>query len=125
MSRARLPASLEASALIRMAEAAGGFGMVLHKGEPDSGTILLVILENHGFGQEVANAFERLPRSDGTRGWDLARTQDAQNKAEFETYLARRMVQDRDLWVVELTIADGEQFILNLKNMENKTGFTG
>lgn len=114
MAADRLPAAMEASALIRLAEAQGGFGMVLHRGEPDSGTILIVILDNQGFGQTLARVFERLPKADGTRGWALAKEQDAENKQEFESYLTRRIAQDRDLWVVELTIAEGERFILNL-----------
>lgn len=109
MSPPRLPAALEVSALIRLAEASGGFSMVLRKGEPDSGTILVVILDNQGLGK----AFERLPQSDGTRRWTLAKQQDAEIKREFEEFLARRMAQDPDLWVIELTIADGERLILN------------
>ncbi|WP_421836492.1 DUF1491 family protein [Novosphingobium sp.] len=125
MSAARLPAALEATALIRLAEANGGFGMVLHRGEPDSGTIVIVILNNQGFGQTLARAFERLPRADGTRGWAQSKAQDPENKAEFEEYLKRRVAQDRDLWIVELTIAEGEQLILNLDTKENKPGFMG
>lgn len=125
MSAARLPAALEATALIRMAEANGGFGMVLHRGEPDSGTILIVILDNQGFGNTLARAFERRPQADGTRGWAIAKAQDIENKSEFEEYLTRRVAQDRDLWIVELTIAEGEHFILNLESGENKAGFMG
>ena len=125
MSTGRLPAGFEASALIRLAEANGGFGVVLHRGEPDSGTILIVILDNQGFGQTLARAYERLPKPDGTRGWAITKAQDAEKKDEFENYLTRRIEQDRDLWVVELTIAEGERFILNLGVDENKTGFMG
>ena len=125
MSGSRLPAALEVTALIRLVEAKGGFGMVVHRGEPDSGTILIVILDNQGFGQSSAQVYERLPRPDGTRGWTLSKSQDHQNKAEFEQYLHRRTVQDLDLWIVELTIAEGEQFIRNLEGMENKPGFMG
>lgn len=109
MSAPRLPAALEVSGMLRQAEAAGGFAMVLRKGEPDSGTILVVILDNQGLGQ----VFERLPQADGTRRWSLAKRQDVDMKQEFEAFLARRMAQDPDLWVIELTIADGERFILN------------
>lgn len=125
MSGERLPTALEAAALIRLAEAKGGFGMIVHRGEPNSGTILIVILDNQGFGQSNAQAFERLPRLDGTRGWTCSKMQDAKNKPEFEQYLTRRVAQDRDLWIVELTIAEGEQFIRNLEGMENKPGFMG
>ncbi|WP_298289585.1 DUF1491 family protein [Novosphingobium sp.] len=109
MSTPRLPAALEVSSMIRLAEAAGGFAMVLRKGEPDSGTILVVILDNQGLGQ----VFERLPQADGTRRWSLSKRQDPDIKQEFEAFLTRRMAQDPDLWVIELTIADGERFILH------------
>lgn len=125
MSAVRLPAALEATSLIRTAEANGGFGMVLHRGEPDSGTILMVILNNQGFGNTHACAFERLPQADGTRRWAVAKAQVPENKVEFEEYLKRRVAQDRDLWIVELTVAEGEQFILNLESGENKAGFMG
>ena len=72
-----------------------------------------------------ARLFERLPRPDGTRGWTLAKAQDPENKVEFEAYLARRKSQDRDLWIIELTVAEGEQFILNLGEAENKPRFMG
>jgi len=109
MSAPRLPAAVEVSGMIRLVQASGGFAMVLRKGEPDSGTILVVILDNQGLGQ----AFERFPQADGTRKWTSAKRQDSENKPEFEMYLTRRMAQDPDLWVIELTIADGERLILN------------
>ncbi len=114
MTAARLPAAMEVSALIRSVQASGGFSMVLRKGDPDSGTLLIVILDNQGFGQTLARAFERLPMADGNRNWTLAKAQDPEKKEDFEIYLTRRMAQDRDLWIIELTIAEGEQFILNL-----------
>ena len=110
MSASRLPAAFEVSGLIRLVESSGGFAMVLHKGEPDSGTLLIVILDNQGLGR----AFERLPQIDGTRRWAVAKSQTQENKAEFEEYLKRRTAQDPDLWVIELTIADGERLVLNL-----------
>jgi len=72
---------------------------------------LSLSLDNQGLGQ----VFERLPQADGTRRWSLAKRQDADMKQEFEAFLTRRMAQDPDLWVIELTIADGERFILNWK----------
>ncbi len=84
--------------------------MVLRKGEPDGGTLLIILLDNQGLGK----VFERLPQADGTRKWTIAKNQESENKQEFELYLGRRTAQDPDLWVVELTIADGERLILNL-----------
>ena len=103
----RLPAHIEVAGLLRMAQANGDFGMVLHKGERDSGTILVVMLDN----QALGTLFERMPQLDGTRKWTKVKVQVPDNKQEFEDYLSRRMGQDPDLWIVELTVAKVEQFI--------------
>lgn len=103
----RLPAHLEVGGLIRLAQAEGGFASVLHKGERDAGTILLVITER-GINPRL---FERLPHADGTRGWSANSTQSTESKDEFDAYLARRQTQDPDLWIVELDIANGERLI--------------
>ncbi|CAH0498608.1 DUF1491 family protein [Novosphingobium sp. CECT 9465] len=103
----RLPAHLEVSGLIRTAQATGDFGMVLHKGERDGGTILIVILDNQGLGR----LFERMPQLDGSRKWIEVKAQVSENKSEFEDYLSRRIRQDPDVWIVELTVAKVEQFI--------------
>ena len=104
---ARLPAHLEIAGLRRVAEAAGGFATVLRKGERVGGTVLVVLCENGG-NQRV---FERMPRLDGGRQWQLAMAQDADKKEEFSDYLTRRAARDPDLWIVELDIADGERLI--------------
>ncbi|WP_260926051.1 DUF1491 family protein [Novosphingobium sp. 9] len=104
----RLPAHLEVAALIRRTQAAGGFAMVLAKGEADAGTILVTIQERGG----LARLYERMPRLDGTRGWDCSRVQDAENPFEFTEYLDRRKAQDRDLWIVELDVAGGERLLV-------------
>ena len=103
----RLPAHLEVSGLIRAVEAAGGFAMVLNKGEREAGTIVVVCTEN-GAKRRI---FERMPSLDGTRTWTLVQSEDAENTPKFDGYLDRRKAQDRDLWIVELDIADGERFI--------------
>lgn len=107
MEEERLPAHLEVAGLLRTVEAAGGFGMVIEKGERDAGTLLVVCCENG----TNCRAYERMPRPDGTRGWALAKTQDVENPSEFSEYLKRRAQQDRDLWVLELDVANGERFI--------------
>ena len=108
MTDSRLPAHLEVSALMRATESAGGFAMVLNKGERDAGTILVVIVDKQGLGQ----LFERLPQVDGSRSWTSTKSQTAEDKHDFNDYLARRGASDPDLWIVELTIPDGERLIL-------------
>jgi hypothetical protein len=103
----RLPAHLEVAALIRRTQAAGGFATVLQKGEREAGTLLLVLCEN----DTNARAYERMPQADGSRVWSKSRTQVPENKREFSEYLTRRGEQDRDLWIIELDVADGERLI--------------
>ena len=103
----RLPASLEVSGLIRRVQAEGGFAAVVRKGEPEAGTILVVLTEN----ADNSRVYERMPQPDGSRVWHCSRRQDPQNSADFDAYLARRRSQDDDLWIVELDIANGERFI--------------
>ncbi len=104
---ARLPAHLEVAALRRAAESAGGFAAVLHKGERDSGAILVVLAENGG----NPRLFERMPSPAGSRRWIEARGQNSENEEELSEYLRRRSARDPDLWIVELNIADGERLI--------------
>jgi hypothetical protein len=104
---ARLPAHLEVAGLLRAVEAAGGFATVIAKGERDAGTLLVTCCENG----RNCRAYERMPRPDGTRGWILAKAEDAENPLEFGEYLDRRRRQDSDLWIVELDIPDAERFI--------------
>ncbi len=106
----RLPAHLEVSAILRLAESRGGFGAVLAKGERDAGTILLVTL-CHG---EGAVLYERMPGLDGSRTFIAAKRENLENRQEFSEYLERRRRQDADLWLIEVNIADPERFVAEL-----------
>ena len=110
MADSRLPAHLEIAAIVRLAEAAGGFATVLAKGERDAGTILLVATRNG----HLAQLYERMPSLDGGRSWTLSKTQTVENAHEFNEYVDRRRMQDRDVWILEVDIADGAQFVANL-----------
>lgn len=104
---ARLPAHLEIDALRRATEGAGGFAAVLHKGERDAGTILVVLTEKGA----NARLYERLPSLDGLRKWQLSKVQDTENPWEFSEYLDLRGTRDPDLWIIELDIPNGERLI--------------
>ncbi|MFM5917976.1 MAG: DUF1491 family protein [Novosphingobium sp.] len=103
----RLPARLEVSALVRAVNAAGGFAVVVNKGEPDAGSVLVICAEN-GANRRI---FERLPSIDEDRKWSVSMIEDTENKHLFKDYLTRRRSQDPDLWIIELDIANGERFI--------------
>ena len=102
-----IPAHLEVSGLMRAVESAGGFAMVIRKGQREAGAILVVLLEKGA----NARVYERIAHMDGSRGWTLMKAQDPEKLDEINEYLTRREGQDPDLWIVELDIANGERFI--------------
>lgn len=107
MSDNRLPAHLEIAGMIRSVQAAGGFATVLHKGERDAGAIC-VIATHYGHNSTL---WERMPQLDGSQKFVVTKTQDTENKMDFENYLARRVRQDPDIWQIELDIENAERFI--------------
>lgn len=95
------------SALLRQVQAEGGFATVLHKGDADSGSILVVTVQRFG----ISTLYERMPALDGSRKWHPVLTQDIENKHLFQEFLDRRVVQDPDTWIIELDIVNAERFI--------------
>jgi hypothetical protein len=103
----RLPAHLEAAGILRRAEASGGFGTVLRKGDPDRGALLLVISSRgRHFG-----CFERMPTLDGTSNWQPVGPAESASSTQVAEFLARRARFDEDSWALELDIAEPERFI--------------
>ena len=94
----RLPAHLEVAGLLKLAQATGGFGTVLQKGERDAGSI--VILTMHC--GKNARMWERMPSMDGSRTFTSTRVQDPEKTRDFDDYPARRQRQAPDAWFVEL-----------------------
>lgn len=97
-------------ALIRKAEAAGGFVAVLRRGEATGGAILLQFLERGRF----AGFAERMFDLDGK-----ARLQsvgpapdegDGTGEEALAAYRDRRGARDPDLWIIELDIAEAKRF---------------
>lgn len=102
----RLTAQMLVSALVRLVEAEGGFAMVLHKGDPIGGVILVQLLHHGTF----AGLFERLTDLDGRQKLVPCGPQDKDQPTEIYEYISRRRRSDPDLWLVELDIAQGERF---------------
>ena len=106
----RLPAHLEVAGLIRIVESKGGFASVLHKGERDAGTILILTI----YRGEPVTLYERMPQLDGSRPFIAAKQQNHEKPTELSEYVARRASQDPDIWVIEADIADPERFIASI-----------
>ena len=65
MIRPRLASSTLVSALIRLAEADGGFGAVLARGDATAGAIAIILLERG----DNPRVFERLLEPSGDYAW--------------------------------------------------------
>ena len=109
----RLPAHLEVSAILRLAESQNGYATILAKGERDAGTILIVTL-CHG---KDGVLYERMPQASGARLFIAAKRDNPENPIEFDEYLVRRRRQDPDIWLIEVDIADPERFIAQLHDL--------
>jgi hypothetical protein len=88
-------------------EAVGDFGTVLRRGDPDRGSLLLVISSR---GRHVA-CLERVLALDDGYAWQAASLPESASSAQIADFLAKRARFDEDLWAVELDIADPERFI--------------
>lgn len=99
----RLTSAMLASALIRRVNAAGGNATILSRGDPETGAMLLICMEKG----VVTSVRERLLVADGRYAWEAVGPADA---AQTDAYLERRRARDRDLWLIELDIADAERF---------------
>lgn len=102
----RLASSVLVKALIRRAEAEGGFGAIVAKGDANAGAVA-VILRERG---RLASLRERTLQTDGSYAWQEAAAQDIENEHDFSVVLARKRRVDPDLWIVELDIASAERF---------------
>ena len=103
----RLPASVEASALIRRAQGEGDFAMVLRKGDEDRGALLLVISSR---GLHVA-CLERVLSLDHGYRWQRVGPVAGAGSGEVAEFLAKRHRIDPDSWLIELDVAQAERFI--------------
>jgi hypothetical protein len=107
VSRDRLPAHLEVASILRRAQVAGDFATILRKGDPERGSLLLMISSR---GRHVAS-LERLMSLDAGYAWQSVGPPESASSAEIAGFLAKRARFDEDLWTIELDIADPERFI--------------
>ena len=98
---------MEVTGLLRRVSNDGGFATVLRKGDPDSGSLLLLVAER---GRHLAG-LERVLDIDGAYRWQRTGPAESAGSREIADFLARRTRFDDDLWAIELDIADAERFI--------------
>jgi len=93
-------------ALVRRVNQAGGFAMILARGEDMGGVILIQTLEKGQF----SGLFERMIDFDGVASLARCGPEAGSDSLTIDDYVQRRRRSDPDLWVVELDIADAERF---------------
>ena len=108
----RLASGVLVSALIRRAQAEGGFAAVLARGDENSGAVL-VILTERGADPRI---LERIMLPDGRYAWQSPNGQMIAQAAEVPELIARRRRFDPDLWVVELDVPSTERFTAEMNS---------
>ena len=103
----RLPTHVEVAGILRKTSAAGDFAAILRKGDPDRGSLLILVGSR---GRHVA-CLECVLAIDGTYHWQSVGPVDSAGSTEVRDFLARRARFDEDLWAIELDIAEPERFI--------------
>ncbi len=104
----RLASSILVGALLRRAEAEGGFGMVLAKGDPTAGAIAVILAERGA----NPRFFERLLQPDGRYAW-----QESAQHGDLPALIERRRRFDPDLWLIELDVASTERFAAEMNSL--------
>ncbi|RST29763.1 DUF1491 family protein [Sphingomonas ginkgonis] len=106
MSDDRLAAHLEVAGLLRRAEALGGTGTIVARGDRERGGLLIQVTER---GTTTA-VLERLLGADGRYRWQRSGPKDASESA-VDGWMTSRRRNDPDLWLIELAIVPSARFI--------------
>lgn len=103
----RLPTHVEVASILRRTSAAGDFATVMRRGDPDRGTLLLVVTNR---GRHIA-CLERVLTLNGDYHWQATGPGDSVTPGDVADFIGRRARFDEDLWAIELDIAEAERFI--------------
>ena len=100
----RLKTSIWASALMQRAQSEGAFAVILHKGDPDSGAVIVSVRDANA--QYVL--YQSAPSMDGRRIWIAEHP-----ISEFEAgqKISKRRSRDEDVWVIEIEDKHGRHFL--------------
>src|SRR5215471_5764159 len=101
MAEPRLKAGLWVKMALRMADRDGRPGVVLRKGDPDSGGVLVVLR-----GREGLVVLSQVRAADGALGWMRGTGVSPVDQESADAYLARQSRYDPDVWVLEFDTPD-------------------
>jgi hypothetical protein len=86
---------------LRLADRDGRPGVVLRKGDPDSGGVLVVLR-----GREGLCVLSQVRAGDGALAWMRGTGVDPVDQAAVDAYVARQVRFDPDIWVLEFDVPD-------------------
>ena len=101
MAEPRLKAGLWVKMALRMADREGRPGVVLRKGDADSGGVLLVLR-----GREGLVVLSQVRAGDGALAWMRGTGAAPVDDAAVDAYITRQVRFDPDLWVLEFEAPD-------------------
>lgn len=98
MSEPKLKARLFIHAAIRRCAVEGITATVVHKGDEDSGSIVIKLVQ----GRDACVVFTQVRDGEGRLGWMRATGPDPVPEDRADAYIARARDVDYDLWVLEV-----------------------
>src|SRR5215831_11385021 len=101
MAEPRLKAGLWVKMALRMADRGGRPGVVLRKGDADSGGVLLVLR-----GRDGLTVLSQVRAADGTLAWMRGTGMEPVDDAAVDAYITRQARFDPDIWVLEFDAPD-------------------
>jgi hypothetical protein len=103
----RLPARVEAAAIMRGVENNGGFAILIQRGDPERGAITLLVSERG----TIAAVLERQMGTDFAYHWTNLSADRPCDEASWREFLEKKRRFDPDFWAIELDVADAQRFI--------------
>lgn len=101
MIEPRLKAGLWVQAALRLADIAGRPGVVLRRGDPDAGGIVVVLRD-----RDRLTVLSQVRAGEGEAAWMRATGEAPVDQAAADSYIERQVRRDPDLWVVEFEAPD-------------------
>jgi hypothetical protein len=101
MSEPRVKAGFWVGMALRMGDRDGRPGMVLRKGDPDAGGVLVVL-----HGRDGVVVLTQVRDNRGDVAWMRGTGAEPVDQATVDAYIARQVGFDPDLWVLEFEAPD-------------------
>lgn len=101
----RVASNIQVKAIQRIVEAQGNFVAVIARGDPISGSILIIGRVR----SQIPVIYERFPNMDGGYEWQISGPKSAESENDVNAWLEKRRSRDPDIWLLELDVASDEQ----------------